>query len=226
VNLWAVQSAKAAHQAQRAHTLHWLSHLGLPGLFAVSIFDASPIPLPIPGTTDLLLLWLVSHRGNPWLLVASAVAGSMIGGYLCYRAGRSGGEAAMRRVPKRFINPMRRWAEGNPFMAVFLPAVLPPPVPLSPFVLAAGALKVPVKRFLIAFAAARMIRYGLVALLGVKFGRHVIRLWSNTLDQWSAPLLIAFTALTAGAIVFAIVRARRRPKSVPKTHPVRESAAD
>ena len=60
---------------------HWLTHLGVLGLFSVAIVDSSVIPLPLPGSTDLLLLWLVAHSGDPWLLAACAVAGSIVGGY-------------------------------------------------------------------------------------------------------------------------------------------------
>ena len=43
---------------------HWLTHLGALGLFSVSVVDSSVIPLPLPGSTDLLLLWLVAHSGR------------------------------------------------------------------------------------------------------------------------------------------------------------------
>ncbi len=46
----------------------WLTHLGALGLFFVAVIDSSVIPLPLPGSTDLLLLFMVAHSGNPWLL--------------------------------------------------------------------------------------------------------------------------------------------------------------
>ncbi|HUH62411.1 MAG TPA: VTT domain-containing protein [Terracidiphilus sp.] len=207
--------------------MHWLLSLGLPGLFGVAIVDSSPIPLPLPGSTDLLVLWLASHGGQPWELAACAFAGALLGGFLGWRLGRKGGEEALkRRVPARMLDPVHRWARGNPFLAVFLPALLPPPVPLSPFVLAAGALGVPQNRFLISFGAARAIRYSVVAWLGATYGRRVMRVWSHTLDQWSMPILATFLALMAGGIVFAIVKARRKPKESTPGRARRESAAD
>jgi membrane protein YqaA with SNARE-associated domain len=225
---WARQTAKSASEhARRAHTLHWLVGLGLPGLFVVAIIDSSPFPLPLPGCTDLLLLWLASHGGNPWELAGCAIAGALLGGFLGWRLGRKGGEGALKsHVPARMLDPVRRWAKGNPFLAVFLPALLPPPVPLSPFVFAAGALNVPQKRFLISFGAARVIRYSLVAWLGATYGRHVIRLWSHTLDKWSIPLLAVFLALMAVGIAVSVVKARRRPKTSEADGKAHESAAD
>ena len=51
---------------------HWLIHLGAVGVFAVSLLDASIIPLPVPGSTDLLMLLLAANQGNPWLLAGAA----------------------------------------------------------------------------------------------------------------------------------------------------------
>lgn len=218
----------ASHEAQRAHALHWLVTLGLPGVFCVSIVDSAPIPTPLPGATDLLLLWLTSHKdGRPWLLVLCAIGGGILGGYLGWRLGRKGGEEALkRRVPARLLEPVHRWAKGNPVLSAFLPALLPPPVPLSPFVLAAGALGVPRNRFLISFGAARSIRYSLVAWLGATYGRRVIHLWSHALDKWSTPMLAAFAALVVAGVILAIVKERRHPKSAPADHSAHESAAD
>jgi membrane protein YqaA with SNARE-associated domain len=138
---------------------HWLTQFGAVGLFSVSVIDSSVIPLPLPGSTDLLLLWLVAHSGDPWLLAPCAIAGSILGGYTTWHIGRKGGEAALRHyVPARLLRRMRGWVERHRILAVFLPAVLPPPVPLLPFALAAGALGVSRQRFIAIYGAARSLR--------------------------------------------------------------------
>ena len=229
MSLWALQS-NSGGTAQRAHSSHafrWLLRLGAPGVFCVSVIDSSPVPMPIPGSTDLLLLWLAARNGRPWLLVLCAVAGSLLGGWISWRVGKKGGEELLkRRVPARLLDPIHRWARSNPFLSVFLPALLPPPVPLSPFVLSAGALGIPLPRYLISFGAARSIRYSLIAWLGVSYGRHVIRLWSDTLDRWSTPLLVVFFTLVAAGILFAVIKARRRKSHPEPKRSVRETAAD
>jgi membrane protein YqaA with SNARE-associated domain len=229
VSLWADSAAKAAqHSAKRAHTLHWLVHLGLPGLFSVSVIDSSPIPLPLPGCTDLLLLWLASHKsGHPVWLALCAICGALVGGYLGWHVGRKGGEAALKnRVSARRLEQLHHWAKNNPLLAIFLPALLPPPVPLSPFVFASGALGVPLDRFLIAFGLARAMRYSLVAWLGATYGRHVIRMWSDTLDKWAVPLLCVFVGIMAIGIIAAVVRARRHPRPAAAAESkARETAA-
>jgi membrane protein YqaA with SNARE-associated domain len=166
--------------------------------------------MPVPGSTDLVLLWLVSHRGNPWMLAPIAIVGSLLGGYTTWHLGRKGGEAALKRyVPPRLLDRITVWAERHPILAVFLPAVLPPPIPLSPFLLAAGALQVSLKRFLPVFGLARVLRYSLVAWLAVAYGRRVMRLWSGTLEKWSAPLLWTFVTLMVAGVGYGIWKLRR-----------------
>jgi membrane protein YqaA with SNARE-associated domain len=200
------------HPAPAHHALvpHWLTHLGALGLFSVAVVDSSVIPLPLPGSTDLLLLWLVAHGGDPWLLAASAITGSILGGYTTWHVGKKGGQAALRRyLPARFLDRIVGWVERHPALAVFLPSMLPPPFPLSPFVLASGALGVPIKRFLIVFGAGRALRYSLVAWLAVAYGRHVVRLWSGTLQKWSTPILWTFAVIAVCGICVGIWKLRQ-----------------
>jgi len=188
---------------------HWLAHLGTLGLFFVAVVDSSVIPLPLPGSTDLLLLWLVAHSGNPWLLAPCAIAGSILGGYTTWHIGRRGGEAALQRyVPARLLGRVVGWVERHPILAVFLPALLPPPIPLTPFLLASGALGVSRGRFLVVFGAARSLRYSFIAWLGATYGRRVVQLFSGNLQKWSTPLFCVFVGLLAGGICYGIWKVR------------------
>jgi membrane protein YqaA with SNARE-associated domain len=206
--------AQQAAQSLAPHVHHalvppWLMHMGILGLFFVAVVDSSVVPLPLPGSTDLLLLWLVAHSGNPWLLAPCAIAGSILGGYTTWHIGRRGGEAALRRyVPARLLRPIVGWVERHRILAVFLPAVLPPPIPLLPFALASGALGVSRRRFLLVFGAARSLRYSFIAWLGVAYGRRLVHLWSASLQQWSTPLLSVFLILLVAGASYGIWKVR------------------
>jgi membrane protein YqaA with SNARE-associated domain len=205
---------------------HWAIHLGVVGLFLVSVLDSSIIPLPVPGTTDLLLLWLVPNNGDPGLLASSAIAGSLIGGYTSWKIGKKGGQAALQHwVPARILKRIVGWVERHPVLAVFLPAILPPPIPLSPFLLASGALGVTRKSFLLAFASARTTRYALVAWMAVVYGRHIVRLWAGTLQKWSTPLLWVFAAVVVSGVCLGIVKLRSQGNSAPAQGRASEPAA-
>ena len=85
---------------------------GTLGLFAVSVIDSSIIPLPVPGSTDLLLILLVAHRGDPVFAAVAATVGSILGGYLTWATGAKGGEAALHRyLPRRFGERLSGWVE-------------------------------------------------------------------------------------------------------------------
>jgi membrane protein DedA with SNARE-associated domain len=100
------------------------------------------------------------------------------------------------------------WVERHPILAVFLPAILPPPIPLSPFILASGALGIPRKSFLLTFGAARILRYSLVAWLAVVYGRNIVRMWAGTLEKWSTPLLWVFAAVVVSGVCMGVVKLR------------------
>jgi membrane protein YqaA with SNARE-associated domain len=200
----------------RAIMPRWLVHLGGPGLFAVAILDSSPIPLPFPGSTDLLLLLLISSRGNPFLLAGVAVLGSAIGGYLTWSAGRKGGEALLERsMPVRFRKQLERWAKEHTILSVFLAAVLPPPIPLMPFLLAAGALGASRNRFMLTLISARILRYGLIAWAAATYGRIVLLWWTKNLANWSSTILWTFIVLLISGIIFGIWQYRRQNRIMP-----------
>jgi membrane protein YqaA with SNARE-associated domain len=204
----AVKSAKASHSA---HGLHWLMGFGTMGLFVVSTIDSSIIPLPLPGSTDLLLILLMAHGAAPVLAAIAALAGSILGGYLTWGAGAKGGEAALHRyLPKRFARRLTGWVEKNGTLAVTTSALLPPPFPLMPFVLAAGALGVSRKKFLLSFGLARALRYSLVAWLAAAYGRAMVRAFRHYLAGWSTILMWVYLGLMVAGILYGVWKFRRQ----------------
>lgn len=203
-------AALAALEGKKQAAFHWVIHLGAPGLFVVSFIDASIVPLAIPGSTDLLLLWLISHGSSPWLMVPCALVGSMVGAWTTWRLGKKGGQAAIERyVPERLQKRVHGWSQHHPLLVVFLPAILPPPIPLWPFLLAAGALGAKWRRFLTAFGSGRALRYGLEGWLAWAYGRHILRLWSDTLHKWGPVILWGFVAVTLAGAAWGIWKFRR-----------------
>ena len=184
-------AAPAAARPARNPLIHLLLTFGIAGVFAVSIVDSSFVPLPIPGITDIMIVVLAARHANLILLVAGATAGSFLGGLFSYKVGHAGGMAFLEKhVSPRLLKPITTWMERHAILAVALPAILPPPMPLSPFVLAAGALNMPRRKFLTAFTISRAIRHTAAAALGVYFGPHVIRIWNALMSKWSTPILI------------------------------------
>jgi membrane protein YqaA with SNARE-associated domain len=202
-----------------AHGLRWLMGFGTLGLFAVSVIDSSIIPLPVPGSTDLLLILLVAHRGSPVIAAVAAIAGSILGGYLTWATGAKGGEAALHRyLPRRFGKRLSKWVEKSGTVAVTGAALLPPPFPLMPLLLAAGALGVSRKKFLISFSLARTVRYALIAWLADIYGRAVVRAFRQYLSGWSTTIMWIYISLVVAGILYGLwkFRHQRRQPGLPQ----------
>lgn len=152
----------------------WLFHLGGLGLIPLGLLDNSPIP--IPGIMDVATIVMSARQQQLWLYYAlMATAGSLVGGFVTYRLARKGGKEALeRRFSRRKVDKVceifRRWGFG----AIAIPALLPPPVPMVPFLLAAGAMQYPARKFLAALTLGRISRYLMLAYLAACYGRQII----------------------------------------------------
>jgi len=182
-----------AHHARRARRpaaksyIRLMLGLGLPGLFFISMVDSSFIPLPIPGSTDILLILLAARSGH-WIMLTSI-------------AGKAGGMKALERyVPAKYLKRITSWTEQHSILAVSLPALLPPPMPLIPFTLAAGALKMSVHRYMTSFTISRALRHGLCAWLGVHYGRAILRMWNHFYDKWATTMLVVIWILVVVSV--------------------------
>jgi len=194
-----------------------LMRFGIAGLFPISVVDSSFVPLPIPGITDLMLVLFAAQRQNPILLVAVATAGSALGGWLSYRVGQRGGMAFIqKRTPKRIFDQVCRWMQSHALLAIALPAMLPPPMPLSPFVLAAGALKMSERKFIAVFTASRFLRHAVAVALGVHYGKHILVLWNRFSDRYGTPILIAVWAFILVSLTVASIQIWRTNAALPR----------
>ena len=207
--------AEAVHRPARGPFVHLLLSFGLLGVFLVSIVDSSFVPLPVPGVTDIMIIILAAQHQSVILLVLLATVGSALGGYLSHLVGQRGGMAFLeKRVPPRIFKRVCRWMETHAILSVALPAILPPPMPLSPFVLAAGALKMSRKKFMIAFTISRCLRHTIAAWLGIHYGRHIIRLWNSLSEKYATPVLIVIWVGIAITCAFAFWQLYKTSRTV------------
>jgi membrane protein YqaA with SNARE-associated domain len=140
---------------------HRLRQLGGPGLLLLGIADNSVIPLT--GSMDVLTIWLAARHREPWpYYTFMATVGAVVGGYITYALARKGGKEAMerklsRKRAEKVSNTFERWG----FFAVAAPALMPPPFPFVPFLLAAGAMQYPKAKFVGALTVGRGVRYAI-----------------------------------------------------------------
>jgi membrane protein YqaA with SNARE-associated domain len=180
----------------------WLRHLGGLGLILLGLADNSVVPLP--GSMDVLTILLAARHHDLWWYYAfMATVGAVIGGYITYYLARKGGkEAFERKLSKSRADKISEKFERWGFFAVAVPALLPPPFPLVPFLLAAGAMQYSRRKFVAALALGRGIRYTIVAGLGAVYGRHIVRFFS----RYYKPALFTLIGLAVIAGVFSLVQ--------------------
>jgi len=211
-------SLLSAYDSHSRAILHLFFSLGLFGVFLVSIVDSSFVPLPIPGLTDIMIVVIAAQRtGWPHalLVVCLATCGSALGGFISYQVGQSGGMAFLeKRIPPRIFKRVTLWMEDHNILAVALPAILPPPMPLSPFVLAAGALKMSRRKFMWTFTLSRLGRHAIALWLGIHYGRQVLSLWAKFSQRWAQPFLITLWSVIIIFCIIAFIRIYKTSRSV------------
>ena len=193
---------------------HWMFHLGGLGLIPLGLLDNSLIPLP--GIMDVATILLAGRQQELWLYYAvMATTGSVIGGFLTYRLARKGGKAALeRRFTRRKVDRVCEIFERWGFSAIAIPAFLPPPVPMVPFLLAAGAMQYPARKFLVALTLGRSSRYLVLAYLAARYGRQIIAFIAKHGHPMVVGIILLLVVLAAGGYYFwsGSVRKKRKLK--------------
>lgn len=186
----------------------WALSAGGPGLFVVAFLDSSFLSLP--EINDLLIVWMVSkHPGRLLFYALMATLGSLAGCFVMYYLGRKGGEAMMRR---RFKEAQLRKAhvafERYGFLAIVVPALLPPPMPFKLFVLLAGVVGMPVAQFSAGVIVGRSVRYVGEGLLAVWYGERAFAFLEE--NARAASIGLALAVLAAGVLYYLWRRWRGR----------------
>jgi membrane protein YqaA with SNARE-associated domain len=185
-----------------------LRHLGGLGLVVLGLADNSVVPLT--GSMDVLTIWLAARHREPWFYYGlMATLGAVIGGYITYSLAREGGKEMMeRKLSKKkaaqFSQAFANWG----FASIVIPALLPPPFPFLPFLLAAGAMQYSRKKFLAALVLGRGLRYFVEAALGFVYGRHILRFFS----QYYKPALAILIGLALIGTVLSVIQYLRMKK--------------
>ena len=195
----------------------WLLRLRGVGLVLLGILDNSVVPLV--GSMDVLTIWLAASDSRLWVYYAfMATAGAVLGGYFTYAIGREGGkEAIEHKFNKAKAQKLMQRFERMGFIWVSVGAIMPPPFPLVPVLLAAGAMQYPRKKFLGALTLGRSIRYLLVAGMGALYGDAIVSFFS----RYYMPALLTLIGLAVvGGIVTLVeyLRSRRHHRHSAAQH--------
>jgi membrane protein YqaA with SNARE-associated domain len=186
-----------------------LKTLGAWGVFLLAAIDSAAIPIPLDA---LVAGYVFSNPAGAWLYCFAGAAGSALGSLVPYYLGRAGGELfLLKRIDEARLQRIRDRFERQEFLALMVPAMLPPPTPFKLFVFAAGVFEMKVHLFLLAIVGGRLVRFGILSLLTVVFGPQIVSRVKNLFRVH--PSLAILLILAVAAIGYLIFRLLRAPAS-------------
>jgi membrane protein YqaA with SNARE-associated domain len=179
----------------KIHLPNWLQAIvastGGLGLFLIAFLDSSVLSFPV--INDLLLIDLtIQNPARMPFYAAMATLGSVAGCLFLYYLARKGGEAMFHKHAGRRARHIHAWINRNGFLSILVTALLPPPTPFKVFVVAAGALEMPVRTFVLGLLAARALRFFGEGFLAIRYGDQAI------------PFVLAHKLEVAGIVLAAV----------------------
>lgn len=192
-----------------APLLHLVLGLGYFAPLVMGILDSSFLVLPFGN--DLLIVGLVAHHhgGAAWF-VLSAAAGSTAGVLLLSLVARKLGEKGVRKIAgdKRY-NRLKDRIGNHAGITITVGALAPPPFPYTVVIAAVATFDYPIWRILVFNFIARGVRFAVLAILAIEFGKAVMGIVKSAPFEWA---MVAFIALCAIASAYSIWRWLRRTR--------------
>ncbi|NJL33834.1 MAG: DedA family protein [Chloroflexaceae bacterium] len=141
-------------------TVERLGSFGYVGVFVLTLLASATIFLPSPALGAALLAGKAGL--NPWLVGLLSGVAAGLGEITGYLVGRSGSDLAMStRLYARVEGWVRQWG----VLTVFILAAIPSPI-IDVAGLAAGAMRLPFYKYLIACILGKTVRFIVVAWVG------------------------------------------------------------
>jgi membrane protein YqaA with SNARE-associated domain len=187
-------------------------YVAAPSMIVIGALDSSLLSLP--EINDYLVVTRCSTDHTAVIFFPLfAAAGSVIGCLLLYSLMKRGGQAVLRsRFRKEHIERVERTYSHFGFLALAVPALLPPPMPFKIFVATAGALEFPRWRFMVTIMIARAFRYYVEGVLAVFYGESVLRFIGHN-GMFIMSLAAAFFIV---GVIFFVMTHRRKGRYPPE----------
>src|SRR6478672_7642687 len=182
-----------------------LKTLGAWGVFIISILDSAAFGVPMD---PLVAGYVYANPHKAWLYCLVGALGSALGSLVPYGLGRAGGELfLLKRIDEARLKRIRDRFERQEFLALMVPAMLPPPTPFKLLVFSAGVFEMKPIAFLMAIISGRLVRFGLLSVLTVIFGREIVDETRNLVKTHPTVLvLILFGVFLVGYLLYRLLR--------------------
>jgi uncharacterized membrane protein YdjX (TVP38/TMEM64 family) len=136
-----------------------LQGYGYPGIFLFSVLANATIIIPMPGVIFTSAMGAIF---NPWWVALAAGSGAAIGELSGYLAGLSGRDLISKN---KTSDKVEFWVKRYGGLAIFLLAFIPNPL-FDMAGITAGALKMPVYKFMVYLLLGKIAKMLVFALLG------------------------------------------------------------
>jgi membrane protein YqaA with SNARE-associated domain len=160
-----------------------------------ALFDSAALGVPLD---PVVAGYVYQHPQKIWLYIFMAATGSMFGSLVPYAIGRAGGELLLlKRIDRKRFERMRDRFEKQEFVAMMVPAMLPPPTPFKLFLLSAGVFEMRPLLFMLSIFTGRVIRFLILGFLVVKFGPGIVNLVIDVMTRHLHWVFVGFAVLLA-----------------------------
>jgi membrane protein YqaA with SNARE-associated domain len=179
-----------------------LSVLGVWGVFVIAFADSALLGMPVDA---IVATYVYNDRKRLLFYVLMASLGSTLGSIPLYIIGYLGGENVLRkRISEERFLKIHRSFEQHEFWALMFPAMLPPPMPFKIFVLGAAIFEMRFRDFLVAMFAGRFVRFLLLSLLTLWFGKEIVEMVVGLFRQHF--YLVAAIVVFSGLLIWLLRR--------------------
>ncbi len=189
--------------------LTFLFHLGYFGPLVMGVLDSSFLVLPFGN--DLVVVGLVAqkHHGAA-IYVLSAAVGSTLGALLLALVGRKVGEKGVQKLAgRRKFDMLKKHVGHRAAIAIAVGALAPPPFPYTLVIAAASAFAYSIWRILVVNFIARAIRFTILAILAIRFGRYILQISKSTPFLWTMAVFILLCLVGSTFSIWKWVRHSR-----------------
>jgi membrane protein YqaA with SNARE-associated domain len=194
-----------------------LKPLGIWGLGGLAFIDAAFFPLPTT-MNGLVLDYVAGNHGKLLMYCLMAAFMSALGSMVPYYVGRAGGEVfLLKRINRKRYERMRDRFERQEFLAIMIPAMLPPPTPIKLFEFGAGVFEMKPLPFGLAIFTGKFIQFLVWSLGFIIFGPGIVHAVGHVIREHSE-LVIAIGVAAGFALLWYVLRKifdRRRGIRLP-----------
>ena len=183
-----------------------LKPLGIWGLGGLALIDSGLFPLPT--TMDGVVIGYVAVDHRKFLLYCLMAAGaSAFGSLVPYYVGRAGGELfLLQRINRARYEQLRDRFERQEFMAIMIPAMMPPPMPIKLFEFGAGVFEMKPLPFLLAIFTGKFIQFLACALITVFYGPEIAHAARRAFHEHFGVAVAVLAAVGLAVAIYVLLK--------------------